>query len=100
MVVSAMREFQKRHTVTEVVSGCARGADRLGERWAEQNGIPVKRFPADWDTHGKSAGHMRNREMGLYADALVALWDGQSPGTRGMIEFAKSRGLVVYVHYI
>lgn len=71
--------------ITEVVSGGARGVDRLGEIFAEKNGLPVKVFPADWIRFGKSAGHRRNREMAQYADALVAVWDGVSPGTKGMI---------------
>lgn len=41
-------------SVTEIVSGGATGADREGERWAELHGIPVKRFPADWDKHGRA----------------------------------------------
>lgn len=69
----------------EVVSGGARGADRLGERWADEAGCTVKRFLADWETHGKAAGIMRNIEMAQYADALLAFWDGKSKGTRHMI---------------
>ena len=42
--------------VAEVVSGTARGVDQLGEDWADEHAIPVERFPADWDTHGRSAG--------------------------------------------
>lgn len=69
-------------TITEVVSGGAAGADRLGEAWASRNGIPVKRFPADWARYGKGAGPVRNREMARYAEALVAFWDGRSTGTK------------------
>ena len=42
--------------ITEIVSGGARGADRLGEAWANRNGIPVVRFLADWDHFGRAAG--------------------------------------------
>lgn len=83
--------------LTEVVSGTARGVDRLGEQWAEKHGVPVKRFPADWDKYGKAAGHIRNAEMADYANALVALWDGQSRGTKNMINTARKKGLTVYV---
>lgn len=63
--------------VTEVVCGMAKGADQLGGKWAYQNGIPVKKFPADWDKHGKAAGPIRNAEMGQYADAaIIFIWDG------------------------
>lgn len=70
--------------ITEVVSGGARGADRLGEIWAIENGIRVKLFPADWK-RGRSAGYTRNLQMAAYADALAAFWDGTSPGTCHMI---------------
>ena len=84
--------------ITEVVSGAARGVDRLGEQWAKENDIPIKQFIPDRDGLGKKAGHVRNREMGDYADALIALWDGESKGTKGMIEYAQKKGLKVYVY--
>lgn len=87
-------------TVTEVVSGGARGVDSLGEKWASHNHIPVKRFIADWNRHGRSAGPIRNRQMADYADALIAIWDGESRGTKNMIGQAAAKGLVVYVHRI
>jgi hypothetical protein len=78
-------------TVTEVVSGCAHGADKLGERWAASLKIPVARFPADWDTHGKRAGFIRNSEMAEYADACIVFWNGTSKGTKHMIDIAKRK---------
>lgn len=83
--------------ITEVVSGCAKGADRFGEVWAEDKGIPIKKFPADWNTHGKRAGPIRNSQMADYADALCAFWDGKSKGTKHMIDDAQKRGLQVFV---
>lgn len=76
-----------------VVSGKARGADALGERWAIENNIPVEEFPADWATHGKSAGYKRNEQMAIHSDGLVAFWDGKSRGTEHMINLAKKHGL-------
>lgn len=84
-------------TITEVVSGAARGVDRMGETWAIINNVPVKRFPADWSRHGKRAGYVRNAEMAAYADALIAIWDGKSRGTRNMIDEATATGLKVHV---
>ncbi len=83
--------------VTEVVSGMARGVDKFGLRWAHENDIPVKKAPADWEKHGKAAGFIRNREMAEYAEALVAVWDGKSRGTKNMITEARARGLKVLV---
>lgn len=84
--------------ISKVVSGKEpNGVDRLGEAWAKKNKIPIKPFPADWNKFGLAAGPIRNAEMAWYADALIAFWDGKSPGTRGMIRIAKARRLVVIV---
>lgn len=83
--------------IREVVSGTAAGADTHGEALAQQSGIPVKRFPADWARYGRRAGHLRNVQMAENADALIAVWDGKSPGTRDMIRVARRFALQVYV---
>ena len=83
----------------EVVSGTANGADKLGEKYANDNGYAIKQFPAEWDKYGKSAGYKRNTKMAEYADALIAFWDGKSRGTKHMIDFAKRANLKVNVSY-
>lgn len=83
---------------TEVVSGGASGADALGEQWAFFNNVPVKRFPANWAEYGRAAGPIRNKVMAEYGEALVAVWDGTSAGTKNMIDEATKRGLKVYVY--
>jgi hypothetical protein len=83
--------------VTEVVSGTARGIDSSGEDWAWDCQLPVKRFPADWKTHGRSAGYKRNEQMAAYADALIAIWDGKSRGTQHMVDIARKEGLEISV---
>lgn len=80
--------------IEEVVSGNARGVDRCGEKWAEGRSIPVKLFPAEWDKHGRGAGHIRNAEMAKYADA-VALFPG-GRGTDSMYKKAMKAGLTVF----
>lgn len=84
--------------ITEVVCGMAKGADTLGLRWAQCNGIVVKPFPAKWREFGNAAGPIRNSDMALYAEALLALWDGQSKGTKDMIKKAMSRKLKIFVY--
>lgn len=84
--------------VTMIISGGATGVDTLAEYYAEENQLPNQVFMADWTTHGKAAGPIRNRTMAEHADALVAIWNGESPGTKNMIETAKKKGLKVYVH--
>lgn len=89
--------------ISEVVSGCADGPDTLGEWWACDNLINIKRFPvsqADWDQYGKSAGPRRNEQMAKYADALVAIHDGVSKGTQHMIRTAHQHGLEVIVFLV
>jgi len=80
-----------------IISGTARGADQLGERYAEERGYPVEKYPADWDKYGKSAGYKRNQVMADNADALVAFWDGNSRGTQHMVNIARDAELNVRV---
>ena len=87
----------KKPSEVEIVSGNCRGADMLGERWSRRTATSLKKFPADWDKYGKSAGYKRNLEMAEYADALVAFWDGKSKGTSNMIRLAKLKGIKVRV---
>lgn len=77
----------------EIVSGKARGADSLGEKYAKEKGYPVKEFPAKWNEYGKRAGYLRNEEMALYATHCVCFWDGKSKGTKHMIDLAKKSNL-------
>lgn len=72
----------------QIVSGQASGADALGERYAQNRGLSLATFPADWKTHGKAAGPIRNEQMAQYADAVVVFWDGKSKGSKSMRELA------------
>ena len=72
-----------------IVSGGARGADALGERYAEENGFKIERYPANWEKYGKSAGPKRNEQMAKVADCVICFWDKKSLGTKSMIGFAK-----------
>ena len=83
--------------ITEVVSGGAAGVDKFGEKYANRYDIPLKIFPADWEKKKASAGIIRNAEMAKYAEALIAVWDGKSRGTKNMIETATKKGLKVFV---
>ena len=97
-VLSKYRLFH--FNFTELIHGGARGADTLAMLWAEKNDIPVRCFPADWDKYGKKAGYIRNKQMAEYGEILIAFWDGQSKGTRMMIELAKEHNVnVIIVKY-
>jgi hypothetical protein len=86
--------------IHEVVCGGARGVDTVGRHWGKIHGIPVCEFPADWERYGRGAGAIRNTEMGDYADALIAVWDGKSPGTNHMVTYMRKIGKPVYVKVV
>jgi hypothetical protein len=92
-----LSELIKQGTKVVIVSGTARGADRLGEAYAVRHGLEVKPYPADWNKYGKSAGYKRNEQMADIADGLIAFWDGKSRGTKHMIDTARRKGLQVKV---
>lgn len=94
-----VRPLLERHDLSslEIVSGGASGADAMGCAWAHANKVPVRVFRAEWDVHGRAAGPIRNREMAQYADELIAVWDGKSPGTKNMINEARAAGLVTHI---
>jgi hypothetical protein len=88
--------FQNQGEIT-IVSGTARGADKLGELYAEERFYDVIEMPADWDTYKKRAGYIRNEEMAKIADAAVIFWNGESRGSKHMIDLAHKYELKVRV---
>lgn len=89
--------YRLKHTITQIVSGGAKGADSLGERYSDEEGIDLVIFRADWDTYGRAAGPIRNRKMAEYADALIVVWNGTSKGTKNMIEEMHKQGKPVHI---
>ena len=81
----------------EIVSGGAKGVDAMGERFAQENDIAVKLFPADWKKFGRAAGPKRNAQMADYATHLLSFWDGKSKGTKSMISLAEKKGISVKI---
>ncbi len=95
-------EFLRYNKITsfdevEIVSGCANGADKLGEDFAAAYGIPVALFPARWSYFGAQAGPIRNGHMAQYATHCICFWDGESKGTANMIKQAGEKKLVLRV---
>lgn len=82
-----------------IISGGARGADKLGERYARKYGYKLEIYPAEWGTYGRAAGPIRNEQMAAVATHLIAFWDGSSPGTSNMINLAHSKGLETRICY-
>ena len=83
--------------ITTVVSGGATGVDHMGEIFAEEMNLKLTIWHADWKRYGRAAGPLRNQKMAENAQALIAIWDGKSRGTKNMIETATKMGLLVYV---
>ena len=85
--------------IKEIISGGARGADSLAERYAKQFVIPLKVFEAEWDKYGKSAGFIRNQTIVDNCDMVLAFWDGVSRGTADTIEKAKKAKKPTFIVY-
>lgn len=81
----------------EIVNGyCATGVDKVAREMCREHKWNIKYFPADWETHGKAAGPIRNKEMAEYADALLLIWDGESRGSANMKDNMLKLGKPVY----
>lgn len=80
-----------------IISGTTRGADQLGEKYAQEHGYPVEKYPMNSEQYGKNAASKRNNEMVDVAETLIAFWDGESFGTKHLINSAKEKGLNVKV---
>lgn len=89
MVEERVRNFGRSF---EFVSGGARGVDKTAEKAAKKIGAKITVFPADWKTHGKRAGFLRNQQIVDYCDELVAFWDGESKGTMHSVSLTKAQG--------
>ena len=99
-----IRKFSEDGIRPEFISGGCRGVDTLAERFCKLHGYPIKVFNADWATHGKKAGYLRNKQMAEYAaednGMLIAFWDGESKGTKMMVDLAMKNGLTVHVENV
>lgn len=84
-----MHEIRLKYDVVEIISGGARGADRLGERYALEHDINLTVVKAEWNLYGKRAGYIRNEKMAKITDAVLVFWNGESRGSKHMIELTK-----------
>lgn len=96
-IVDAIKFYTQNLDRWTLVCGMAPGVDTVAYDYCEANGIPIDEHPADWDNLGKAAGPIRNEHMAQNGDALLAIWDGNSYGTRDMIRRAIDHGLNVRV---
>lgn len=80
----AVNNYKSKFKELEIVVGGAKGIDKSAKDYAINWKIPHITFPADWNSHGKAAGPIRNKQMAEYADALLLIWDGESKGSASM----------------
>ena len=92
-------ELRKKNEIV-IVSGGASGADAIGERYAQENGFRLEKYPADWKKYGRAAGPIRNRQMAEITDFVICFWDNKSRGTKSMIEYAKKQNKPIKVKMI
>lgn len=86
--------------ITTLLCGMAKGIDSLSYMWAMKNNIHIIKYYPDWNKYGVAAGPIRNKKMVDYADALIAVWDGVSKGTKSTINFAKEKGIQIYIEKV
>lgn len=89
MLCKYLNTIHSKEPITYIVSGGAKGADKLSEKWALENDIPTIIFYPDWEKFGRKAGFLRNNDIITEADKVLACWDGVSNGTKNSIELAK-----------
>ena len=85
--------------ITEIVSGEAEGADRVGKTFATIHKLAYKGFPAQWRVNGvydNAAGFKRNKLIVERADIVIAFWNGHSRGTRHTMDLAEKAGKTLY----
>lgn len=84
-----LKQILAEYEITEIVSGGAKGADSLGEKYANEHNLPIEIFKPDWKRLGRGAGPARNKTIVENADFVIAFWDGVSKGTQSSINIAK-----------
>jgi hypothetical protein len=92
-----VKETLSTFTISLLVSGGAKGADSLGERYANENNITTLIFKPDWKKHGPAAGPIRNTDIVNNADTIIAFWNGESRGTKDSITKAEKLGKEVII---
>ncbi|MHA1302510.1 MAG: DUF2493 domain-containing protein [Candidatus Heimdallarchaeaceae archaeon] len=91
-----IEDFQE---VSVIISGGAKGADSLGERYAENWNIQIKQFLPEWNKYGKAAGFIRNQQIVDACDMVLAFWDGESKGTKDTIDKARKAKKPTFIYY-
>ena len=97
LLKNSVDKLCQNHKITNIISGKAKGADSLGEKYAKERDINIIAKEADWNLFGKSAGYRRNVEMANIATHAIVFWDGKSKGSKHMIDIMKQQNKPVRV---
>ena len=100
LIETHMLAFEDRYGLFDLICGMARGVDMAAHDIAESYRIPIHEYPAEWDKYGRGAGYRRNVEMAQAADALLLVWDGESRGSKHMLDVAIQRRMPTIVIHI
>lgn len=82
-----------------IISGGAKGADSLAERFAQEYHCDIKVFPAEWHIYGPKAGYLRNNDIIKSCDMSFAFWDGASRGTAHAIQLCEELNKPYWIYY-
>ena len=94
--VDDLRQYLPKET-TEIVSGGAKGIDSDARAYAQAHGIPLKEFLPEYQKYGRGAPLKRNLLIIEYADVVLAFWDGESCGTKYVIDHCRKMNVPVNV---
>lgn len=87
----------KQYSISSIVSGGAKGIDRLAERYALENNISTTIFKPDYKQHGRGAAFVRNKQIVLESEIVVAIWDGVSTGTKHALSIANKYDIAYHI---
>lgn len=100
-IFERLDELVPLYGISEIIEGCARGADRIAEEWSAARNVHLSHFPADWAQFPKAAGAIRNRQMLKEGkpDLVVAFHTNlqASKGTKDMVSLARKAGVTTFV---
>lgn len=94
--VQSLGEYLPPETA-EIISGGARGIDTCARKYAVANGIRLTEFLPEYEKYGKSAPLRRNITIIEHSDLVLAFWDGNSRGTKFVIDKCRELGVPVKV---
>ena len=98
----ALDKFVQEHVnltkIEFVVSGGAKGADKLAEQFANHHSLGIRVIYPNWQKYGKKAGFLRNKLIIEASNIVFAFWDGESRGTLSSINLAKEANKELYIY--